>query len=116
MLARCLLQCNMSTTPESLQLGLEDLLGDLQFARTRGDLGRIALLAYCEVRRWARVAGEQALAQQSAALISDLPHADRATFLAAVDSLIDELELARLRFSMQAPSRPAPLAESSAVG
>jgi len=106
----------MSHTPESLQLGLEDLLGDLQCARRSGDLGRLALLAYCEVRRWARVAGEQALAQQSAALINDLPHADRATFIAAVDSLIDELEQTRLRFLTPTPSRPAPLPTQSAAG
>ncbi len=99
----------MTTAPESLQLGLEELLGDLQHASKSGDLGRVALLAYCEVRRWARVAGEQALAEQSAALISDLPHADRATFIAAVDALIDEIELVRLRFLASSPSRPAPL-------
>lgn len=116
MLAGRLLQRNMNTAPESLQLGLEDLLGDLQHARKSGDLGRLALLAYCEVRRWARVAGEQALAQQSAALINDLPHADRATFIAAVDALIDELELVRRRFLTPTPSRPAPLSASSAAG
>lgn len=99
----------MTTAPESLQLGIEELLVDLQHARKSGDLGRVALLAYCEVRRWARVAGEQALAEQSAALISDLPHADRATFIAAVDALIDEIEQVRLRFLESSPSRPAPL-------
>lgn len=115
MLATSLLHCNMSTTPESLQLGLEDLLGDLQHARKSGDLGRLALLAYCEVRRWARVAGEQSLAHQSAALINDLPHADRATFIAAVDALIDELEQVRLRFQAPTPSRPAPLSAPTAA-
>ena len=109
MLATSLLQCNMSTTTESLQLGLEGLLIDLQRARKSGDLGRVALLAYCEVRRWARVAGEQSLAEQSAALINDLPHADQATFIAAVDALIDELEQVRRRFRVPTPSRPAPL-------
>ena len=115
MLAARLLQCNMNTPSESLQLGLEDLLGDLQYARRSGDLGRLALLAYCEVRRWARVAGEHALAHQSSALINDLPHADRATFIAAVDALIDELEQVRLRFLNPTPSRPAPLSASSAT-
>lgn len=113
MLAGDLLQRNMNTVPVSLQSGLEELLGDLQQARTTGDLGRLALLAYCEVRRWARVAGEQALAQQSAALINDLPHADRATFIAAVDALIDDLEAVRLKFRPPEPSRPSPLAASS---
>lgn len=87
----------MPTTCQSLQLGLEDLLGDLQFARRSGDLGRLALLAYCEVRRWARMAGEQALAEQSSRLINDSPHANREAFMADVDQLILGLEQARAR-------------------
>ena len=87
----------MSNSVESLQLGLEDLLGEMYFARRSGDLGRLALLAYCEVRRWARVAGEQALAEQSSGLIHNGPHANRDEFIASVDALIDELEHARER-------------------
>lgn len=109
MLAASLLRCNMITVSESLQLGLDDLLGDLQYARKSGDLGRLALLAYCEVRRWARVAGEPALAHQSSALVNGLPHADRDTFIAAVDALIEELEQVRMRYLIPTPSRPAPL-------
>ena len=75
-----------------LQLGLEDLLGDLRYARRRGDLGRLALLVYCEVRRWARLADEQGLAERSAELITHCPHASRAEFLNQVDNLIVELE------------------------
>jgi hypothetical protein len=92
-----MLNCNMSTSPAPLQLGLEDLLGDLQHARRRGDLGRLALLAYCEVRRWARLAGEGALAEHSSELITHCPHASRAEFLTQVDELIIELEQARSR-------------------
>lgn len=113
MLAPSLLHRNMMTVPESLQLGLNDLLDDLQHARKTGDLGRLALLAYCEVRRWARVAGEPALDNQSSALVNDLPHADRATFIAAVDALIEELEQVQLRLVVTTPTptptRPAPL-------
>jgi len=87
----------MTVTAESLQLGLEDLLGEMYFARRSGDLGRLALLAYCEVRRWARVAGEQALAEQSSGLIHNGPHANRDAFIADVDALIRELENARER-------------------
>lgn len=87
----------MTTSTESLQLGLEDLLGEMYFARRSGDLGRLALLAYCEVRRWARVAGEQALADQSSDLIHNSPHADRDEFMAQIDALIDALENARER-------------------
>lgn len=57
----------------------------------------MAWLAYCEVRRWARVAGEEALAEHSSALITHTPHASREAFLADVDELIFELEQARLR-------------------
>lgn len=87
-----------------LQLGLEDLLGDLRYARRCADLGRLALLAYCEVRRWARMAGEQALAEHSADLITHAPHASREAFLAEVDELIVELEQARSRVSRPASS------------
>lgn len=87
----------MTASTESLQLGLEDLLGEMYFARRSGDLGRLALLAYCEVRRWARVAGEKALADQSSGLIHNSPHANRDDFIAQIDALIDELENARAR-------------------
>ena len=93
-----MLQCNMNTSAPTLQLGLEDLLGDLRHARKRGDLGRLALLAYCEVRRWARLAGEQDLAEHSAGLITQAPLTSRDEFLGHVDGLILELEQARTRF------------------
>lgn len=106
----------MNNSVESLQLGLEDLLGEMYFARRSGDLGRLALLAYCEVRRWARVAGEQALADQSAGLIHNSPHADREEFIARIDALIDELENARARVLRTAQQRPALDFESTAPG
>lgn len=84
----------MSVTPQHLQLRLEDLLGDLRHARRQGDLGRLALLSYCEVRRWARMAGEQGLAEHSSALVTT-PRASREEFLAQVDALICELESVR---------------------
>jgi hypothetical protein len=85
----------MNTSSLQLQLGLEDLLGDLHHARRSGDLGRLALLMYCEVRRWARMAGDQGLADQSSELITHGPHASRDEFLEQVDKLIGELERAR---------------------
>jgi hypothetical protein len=88
---------NASSLPLDLQLGLEDLLGNLRHARRSGDLGRIALLTYCEVRRWARMAGEQRLAEHSSELITHGPPASRAEFLAQVDDLIVELEEAHSR-------------------
>lgn len=85
----------MSVTSHHLQLRLEDLLGDLRHARRQGDLGRLALLSYCEVRRWARMAGEQELAEHSSVLVTDSPRASREDFLAQIDALICELENVR---------------------
>jgi len=90
-----MLHCNMNASFLSLQNGLEDILGDLRFARRKGDLGRLALLAYWEVRRWARDAEAQELARRSSALVNNFPHASRDEFLKAVDELIAELEHAR---------------------
>jgi hypothetical protein len=61
------------TASRQLQLGLDDLLGDLRYARRSVDLGRLALLSYCEVRRWARLAGDEDLAAQAAAMITRAP-------------------------------------------
>jgi hypothetical protein len=84
----------MSSSRQQLQLGLEDLLGDLRHARRNGDMGRLALISYCEVRRWARLAGNQRLAEHSSALITQTPHASREAFLAVIDELIADLEIA----------------------
>jgi hypothetical protein len=92
-----------ASLPLQLQLGLEDLLGSLRHARRSGDLGRIALLTYCEVRRWARMAGEQGLAEHASELITQGPPASRAEFLAQADTLIDELEQTHSRVTA-APS------------
>lgn len=101
-----MLHCNMGTSSASsipLQLRLEDLLGDLRHARRGSDLGRLALLAYCEVRRWARLAGEQAVAEHSSDLITQSPLPSRDAFLAEVDKLIVELEQVRSRAESPAP-------------
>jgi hypothetical protein len=84
----------MSPSNLHLQLGLDDLLGDLRFARRRDDLGRLALICYCEVRRWARMAGCQDLAEHSE-MVMNAPPESREAFLARIDSLIVELENAR---------------------
>jgi hypothetical protein len=102
-----MLQCNMNpSTP--LQLDLEDLLADLHHARRGGDLGRLALLCYCEVRRWARHAWEPELAERAARMITATPHASRKTFLADVDALIEGLEQAQHRFATGASGAAAP--------
>lgn len=86
-----MLHCNM-TIALSLQLGLDDLLAEMHHARRRGDLGRLALLAYCDVRRWARQAGESDIARQSMAMFTEEPHASRGAFLDKVDTLLRDLE------------------------
>ena len=86
-----MLHCNM-TNSLSIQLGLEDLLADLQHARRHQELGRLALLAYCEVRSWARQAGESDIAEHSAQIFTQDPCVSKSDFLAKVDVLIAALE------------------------
>lgn len=83
----------------SLQVGLDDLLSELQDARHYGELGRLALLAYCDVRSWARQAGEIGVAHHSTAIFTDHKHASKEVFLQQVDELIVELQLARPRLA-----------------
>jgi len=98
-----MLHCNMNPQM-TLQLSLDDLLAELQHARRRGDLGRLALIAYCDVWRWARRAGERSLADHSAAMFTEQPHASREAFLEQVDSLVFELEQVRSRFLVAVPA------------
>jgi hypothetical protein len=88
-------ETKMSPANRYLEIGLDDLLGDLRFARKRGDVGRLALLSYCEVRRWARMAGNQQLGEHSSEMATSAAPASREDFLARIDSLIVELENAR---------------------
>src|SRR5258705_13448012 len=87
-----MLRRNMKHLTPNQKVGLEDLLGDLWHARRRGDLGRLALLSYYEVRRWARLSGEPDLAEHSSVLVHGSPFADRDCFLREIDLLIAELE------------------------
>ena len=91
--------CNMNTD-ERLKLSLEDVLGDLWHARRAGDIGRLALLSYCDVRRWARVAHHQRLAARSHELVLSCPHSDREDFLFAIDQLIAEMEQAHAELAV----------------
>ena len=98
-----MLQRNMKTEL-SLQLGLDDLLADLRHSRKGGDLGRLAFIAYCDVRRWARAAGETELADHSSRVITDSPHDSREAFLDHIDDLINQLELRRFDFGATSPA------------
>ncbi len=95
----------------TLQLGLEDLLAELRHARRTGDLGRLALIAYCEVRRWAREAGERELAEQASAMVTDGPLASREQFLQRIDGLMLALEQRREPPPALAPALLLPLGQ-----
>ena len=82
---------NLLNMPVSLRRGLEDLAGEMVYARKNADLGRLAFLCYCEIRRWARLAEEDRLAELSRALITEHPAKDRKEFLSQVDDVIAEL-------------------------
>jgi len=97
-----MLHRSMTTSPDPLQLSLEDLLADLQHARRQQDMSRLALLAYCEVRRWARQAGETALADRSAQLVTCSPQSTREEFMSEVDQLIGMLQQIRARLNATA--------------
>ena len=86
---------NASKQPIDLQNDLEDILGSLQFARRSEDLGRLALLTYWEVRRWARIARHELLAEHAAKVITEHPHLTRVEFLEIVDGVIEELKTIR---------------------
>lgn len=92
-----MLHCNMNTSLE-LQLRLDDLLAELQHARRNDELGRLALLIYCEVRCWARQTNEVELATYSGAMFTEQPHVSREAFLAQVDCLIAMLETASQKY------------------
>jgi hypothetical protein len=87
-----MLHCTMETLSDSLLLGLDDLVADVSHARRREDLGRLALLFYCDLRPWARCAGAERLAELTWALSTRAPPSSRASFLQRIDIVIQELE------------------------
>ena len=87
-----MLHCNMTNHFDS-QLALEDLLADLQFARRNEQIGRLALLAYCEVKGWARRAGKVDVAEVALKMFSENPCLSKEDFLVGIDALIETLEL-----------------------
>lgn len=92
-----MLHCNMiAAKPQvDLRTDLDDILGSLRYARRSGDLGRLAHLTYWEVRRWARVARQDLLAEHASKAITEHPHPNRVEFLRIVDGVIEELETIR---------------------
>ena len=89
-----MLHCSMNdeSVTDRLRDRLEDLAAEIGDARRRMDLGHLAALCYCEIRPWARRAGERRLADLSWRLSMQPLPLDRAAFLAQIDRLIEELE------------------------
>ena len=108
-----MLHCNM-TRALTFQRGLQDLLAELQLARAQGNLGKLALLCYCELRRWARDAGESELAQHCTGLITGTPHASRQAFLSDIDALISELAALQTKFALPPTQPSAPSSDLAA--
>jgi hypothetical protein len=90
-----MLHCSMGT--RTVDLELEDLLADLQHSRRQNDLGRLALLAYCEARRWARTTGHTDIARLASSMVVDAPQPTREAFLAQIDRLIAAIETSAAR-------------------
>lgn len=88
-----MLHCTMTPTSQLL-LSLEDVVAELHCARRAGDLGRITVLSYSDLKRWARMARNETLAQRSWEFILKCPHRSRDEFLSEADSLIQEAETA----------------------
>lgn len=80
------------TTPLNIQLALEDLLADLHFARKNEQLGKLALLAYCDVKRWARQAGKDDVADMALSMFADRPCQSKEEFLRGIDQLLGSLQ------------------------
>lgn len=83
-----------SGLPPHLRVDLEDLAAQVAHARRGQELGRLALLCYCEVRPWARSAKEERLAERAWTLSVQSVPTSRNAFLKKVDLLIAELEWA----------------------
>jgi len=94
-----MLHCNMNDESVTGQLRdrLEDLAAEIGHARKDMDLGHLAALCFCEVRPWARRAGERRLADLSWRLSIQALPLDKTAFLAQIDRLIEELEQACAR-------------------
>jgi len=91
------------TSPLNIQLALEDLLADLRFARKNEQLGRLALLAYCDVKRWARQAGKSDVADIVLRMFADKPCPTKEDFLRGIDQLLGSLQTHENEFENSRP-------------
>ncbi|WP_139237496.1 hypothetical protein [Variovorax sp. OV329] len=103
----------MEPLSERLRLSLEDLASDMAHARRSEQLGRLALLCYCEVRPWARSADEPRLADKAGALTTRSVPGSRTAFLGRIDALIIELEGACVRAGLEEEAAALMLARAA---
>lgn len=103
-----MLQCTMTNSIQT-QLLLEDLVADLHFARKNDQLGRLALLAYCEVKGWARQANKPDVADTALRMFLDNPCVSKDEFLQGIDRLIATLELHAQAYQRQNPPFATPV-------
>jgi hypothetical protein len=82
----------MTNSIES-QLALEDLLADLNFALEHDQIGRLALLAYCEAKGWGRWSGKHDVADRALEMFSHCPYNTKQEFLEDINNLIATLEV-----------------------
>jgi hypothetical protein len=94
-----MLHCSMTSTAltPTMRLRLEDLGAEIAHARKHADLAHLAALCYCEVRPWARCAGEKQIADLAWGLCIQPPPLNRVAFLDQIDRLIAELEESCMR-------------------
>jgi hypothetical protein len=109
-----MLHCNMTNALQT-QLLLEDLLADLHFARKNDQLGRLALLAYCEVKGWARQAHKPDVADTALRMFLDNPCVSKDQFLQGIDALIATLELHAQAYRRQNARFVTPIPVASPV-
>ena len=74
------------------QFALQNLLEDLQIARENQQLGKLALLAYCDVKRWARQAGRTDVAEQAFRMFSERASISKDDFLREIDAMVGALQ------------------------
>jgi hypothetical protein len=110
-----MLQCSIMNA-ERLRLSLEDVLGDLWHARRMEDLGRLALVVHCDLRRWARVANRELLAKHSQELVLTCPQATREEYLRQIDQLIREAERVYVAISLEDQDSESLFKEGSLAG
>jgi hypothetical protein len=95
-----MLRCNMNMEAK-LVLELEDILAEVRAAQRAGDLGRLVLLSYFQLRRWARATGNQILATRASELFLNCPFRSREDLLAGLSGLVDEAERAGARYAAE---------------